>query len=328
VQPQLQQRSATPLQAAAGAHTHLLQELYVTSATGYLFRAYDLPLQSQSQPALTVTGVDEPVPIAEDGHKLYVGSYNDGTIHTYDLPLRSHVTQAAAPMAPAARARYVPPFNSRSANDPAKQRAVSAGFDAGVGNVSGLAISRGYLYAVGSGPEVQQYKLPLVSGERPSGSIAVSTFDFVALAARDRVLYVASTTLGTISGYRLPLTSGESPEFTISTPPQTNAAIGIAVEGTCGCSASHLYVTQYSNGTVLEYALPYHKGEAPARINVRADGGTFPYGIAVGNDHLFVTASGSIFAYRLPVIRGQKPDAINAFEQENATDLAVSPTCY
>ena len=63
------------------------KNLYVTSASPYFFNGYRLPLHNGEEATLTETGVNEPVPIADDGRDLYVGSFDDGTIFTYSLPL-------------------------------------------------------------------------------------------------------------------------------------------------------------------------------------------------------------------------------------------------
>lgn len=67
------------------------QNLYVTSASPYFFNGYHLPLQRGEGPTLTERGVNEPVPIVDDGHDLYVGSFDDGTIFAYPLPVVSNL---------------------------------------------------------------------------------------------------------------------------------------------------------------------------------------------------------------------------------------------
>ena len=69
------------------------------------------------------------------------------------------------------------------------------------------------------------------------------------------MLYIASTTAGTVSGYRLPLRDDETPSYTITTIPQIDGAVGVAVDG----EGSHLYISLYAVGyttDVYEYGFP------------------------------------------------------------------------
>lgn len=295
--------------------------LYVTSATPYFFNAYYLPLHSGDEPALTVRGVNEPVPIVDDSRDLYVGSFDDGTIYTYPLPLGS-TSKDAAPAATVSHGRYVAPFSGRRSVGPAEP-ASNGGIPSGLGDLSGLARSGDFLYVAGkgaTGEEVLEYRLPLVAGETPSSSVTgFSIFDQLGIAAQHNTLYVASTTAGTLGAYRLPLKDNELPQYTIMTTPQIDGAAGVAVDGNHG----HLYVSLYTTGDVYEYQLPYRVGEKPTMLDVKSEtGGELPYGIAVGEDHLFVTA-GAILAYRLPITSSTRPDATVQFNEGNAAGVAV-----
>ncbi|MGC1379580.1 MAG: hypothetical protein WA814_01010, partial [Candidatus Baltobacteraceae bacterium] len=65
------------------------RNLYVTSASPSFFNEYRLPLRSDEAPTLTETGINEPVPIADNGRNLYVASFDDSEVFTYKLPLVS-----------------------------------------------------------------------------------------------------------------------------------------------------------------------------------------------------------------------------------------------
>ncbi len=150
-----------------------------------------------------------------------------------------------------------------------------------------------------------EYRLPLVMGEKPSGSITgFSMFDFIGVAVRNKTLYVASTVNGTVGAYTLPLKFNERPEYTIVTVPESDGASGVAVNG----SGTRLYVSSYSVGVVDEFKLPYQPGEKPKILETSGR----PYGIAVGGNHLFVTA-GDVYAYRLPLTSSSGPDAVVPF---------------
>lgn len=326
--PPLQQASRVS-QVYPTARGFSMQELYVASATPYFFDAYSLPLQNNESPALMETGVNEPVPLADDERHLYVGSFDDGTIYTYDLPLAANAPRERALTTAISQGRYMFPFSGRRSADTAQGQGSGEGIPSGLGDLSGLAVHGDRLYVAGDGTlgeEVLEYKLPLIAGELPSGSITgFSVIDFLGLAAQSSTLYIASTTAGTIGAYHLPLKSGELPQYTISTVPQIDAATGIAA-GDCNLKG-HLYVTQYSDGDVEDYALPYQLGEMPTTLDVRSSsGGELPYGIAVDKDHLFVTA-GSILSYRLPLSLGETPDAVAPFTNGFATGVAVSHPC-
>jgi hypothetical protein len=305
------------------------QNLYVTSASPYFFQGYQLPLHDGEGPSLAEMGVDEPIPIVDDGRDLYVGSFDDGTIFTYPLPIVSNpgLRKAALKAAASRDPFYVPPFSGTHSTQPPSRPATNGGLPSGLGDLSGLAVSDGYLYAAGEGPlghEVLEYRLPFVSGERPSGSITgFAPIDFLGIAARHRTLYVASTTAGTIGAYRLPLRKDEAPTYLISTIPQIDGAVGIAVNH----DGRHLYVSLYAVGTttndVYEYRLPYQNGESPKSLNVALQTGERPYGIAVSEDHLFVGAVDEIVSYRLPLTSRTTPEVILPYPVGGAYGVAA-----
>lgn len=303
------------------------QNLYVTSASPYFFNEYRLPLHNREDPTLTETGVNEPVPIVDDGRDLYVGSFDDGTIFTYPLPLTSTLPLRKVALAAAASNEpYIAPFSGTHSAEPAGRPATDGGLPSGLGDLSGLAVSGGYLYVAGvgySGSEVLEYRLPFVSGETPSGSVAGFSFDFLGIATRNHTLYIASTVAGTVGAYRLPLRSGEAPRYTIPTIPQIDGAVGVAVDG----DGNHLYVSFYAvgyNADVYEYRLPYRKGESPKTLDVISQTGGEPaYGIAVSQNHLFVGAETVIVSYRLPFTSRTMPEAMVSFAGGLATDVAA-----
>jgi hypothetical protein len=297
--------------------------LYVTSADPYFFSAYRLPLHNGESPKIRKTGINEPVPIADDNNNLYVGSFNDGTIYTYALPLVPTLDRAE-PVTTYPEARYAAPFagtRSRGPSD-ASLPTSNGGVPSGLEDLSGLAASGGYLYVAGAGPrgeKVLEYRLPFVLGEKPSGSVmGFSMFDFIGIAVRNQTLYVASTMNGTVGAYTLPLQSNERPEYTIETVPQSGGASGVAVNG----NGTRLYVSLYSVGVVDEFKLPYQIGEKPKVLDVESETGGRPYGIAVGGNHLFVTA-GDIYAYRLPLMSSSEPDATVPFPDGFAAGVAA-----
>lgn len=301
--------------------------LYVTSASPYFFNEYRLPLHNDEAPTLRETGVNEPVPIVDDGRDLYVGSFDDGTIFTYPLPLSRNLPPPKATLVAAlSKGPYVAPFSGRHWAAPAGRIATNGGLPSGLGDLSGLAVSAGYLYVAGvgdPGSEVLEYRLPFVPGETPSGSVTGFSFDFLGIAARKHTLYIASTVAGTVSAYPLPLRNDETPSYTITTVPQIDGAVGVAVDG----DASHLYVSllrSYTTGDVYEYRLPYRNGESPKTLDVISQtGGEPPYGIAVGGNHLFVGADTVIVSYRLPLTLRTKPEAIVPFPGGDASDVAA-----
>jgi hypothetical protein len=312
--PQLQATS-TPPKVSATMHRLSGQKLYVTSAFPFFFDAYRLPLHGGAMPKKTEMGVNEPVPIVDDGRDLYVGSFDDGTIYTYPLPLSNKAQKAttAAAATAASEDAYVAPFSAGRSADPTGLPAMNQGLPSGLTNLSGLAVSDNYLYVAGVSfmlgeSEVLEYRLPLAAGEAPSGSVAGFPFDFLGLTASNHTLYVASTVAGTVGAYRVPLTTDEPPRYTIATKPQSDGAVGVAVE----CDR-HLYVSLYTTGDVYEYRLPYRSGESHKTLDVQSGAsGGLPYGVAVGEGHLFVTA-GSILSYRLPLSSGTAPEAIVPF---------------
>jgi hypothetical protein len=263
-------------------------QLFVTSAAPYFFDAYALPLRSREHPSIRKTGVNEPVPIANDGRTLYVGSFEDGKIYAYDLPLTAKPGTA---------------------------------FPAGLGDLSGLAVGEGYLYVAGEGPRGEQvlaYRLPLIAGEKPSASVTgFANLDFLSVTTRNRILYIASTTAGTVGAYHLPLEDGARPDYTIETVAQDDGATGVAVDRT----GEHLYVSMCEFGDIYDYRLPYRRGQKPTILDVESETG--PYGIAVGADRLFVTA-GSLLAYALPLKPGAMPETTVPFARGAAAGVSAS----
>ncbi len=134
---------------------------------------------------------------------------------------------------------YIAPFSGAHPPKPAGAPATNEGIPSGLGDLSGLAVSGGYLYVAGEGSfgnEVLEYRLPFVPSEVPSGSVTgFSGIDFLGVAARDHTLFVASTTAGTVRAYHLPLRSNETPSYTIPTVPQIDGAVGVAVDGEAIC---------------------------------------------------------------------------------------------
>ncbi len=284
----LPQSEAILSPALAATHASQKPQLFVTSAAPYFFDAYALPLRSHERPSIRETGINEPVPIANDDRMLYVGSFEDGKIYAYDLPLTAKRGNA---------------------------------FPAGLGDLSGLAVGEDYLYVAGEGPrgeEVLAYRLPLIAGEKPSAAVTgFANLDFLNVATRNRTLYIASTTSGTVGVYHLPLVDGARPDYTIETVPQDDGATGVAVDRT----GKHLYVSMCEFGDIYDYQLPYHRGEKPTILEVESESG--PYGIAVGTDRLFVTA-GSLLAYALPLKPGAMPETTVPFARGAAAGVSAS----
>jgi hypothetical protein len=281
-------------------------ELYVASAEPYFFSAYALPLVSGETPSFTSTSVNEPVPVAQDSEHLYVGSFDDGVIYQYNLPL----PPILAPPALVHHAAYIAPF-SRAPMLAPQQCDPPQSFCPGLAELSGLAVTDKYLYVAGStglSHEVLQYALPLTESEVPSGSvIGFSYSDFLGIAAQNRTLYVASTTAGTVGAYALPLTLNQQPKYTISTASQDTGATGVAIDRGC----HHLYVSLLEYDAVYVFKLPYITGVPPTVLHVNSSTGS-PYGIAISASNLFVTA-GDIFAYPLPLTSESVPDAVVPF---------------
>jgi DNA-binding beta-propeller fold protein YncE len=290
----LSQTDAIVRSAPAATAASQQRQIFVTSAMPYFFDAYTLPLRGGEHPAIQETGVKEPVPVANDGRTLYVGSFDDGKIYSYDLPLGSGLTAKAG-----------------------------TAFSPGLGDLSGLAVAEGYLYVAGEGAgdhEVLAYALPLIAGERPSASVTgFSSLDFLNVATRNHTLYIASTTAGTVGAYHLPLQERARPEYTIETVPQDDGATGVAVDG----NGEHLYVSLYEFGDIYDYRLPYRRGETPAILDVESETGGSPYGVAVGGNRLFVTA-GSLLAYSLPLKPNSVPEATVPFAG-GAAGISASP---
>lgn len=294
----------SPATSASSSELHLNAELYVASAAPYFFNAYRLPLFDSEAPIAHETGVNEPVPLANDFHHLYIGSFDDGVIYTFGLPLSRNGLRSSA-----TRGRFVMPFAREKRHVP-RCGNIPGAFCAGVSDPSGLAVADKYLYVAGestSGDEVLQYALPLRRSEVPSGSVTgFSQIDFLSIAAENGTLYVASTTGGTVGAYSLPLMPNQPVEYTINTAVQYDGATGVAVDRRC----HHLYVSLYTLGQIYDYKLPYRPSEPPTILQVDPRSG--PFGIAVGDDHLFVTddTAGEIEAYPLPLTSLSIPDAI------------------
>jgi|GEM_PF-5130062 len=291
---------------AAGPAARSKEHLYVASANPYFVNEYTLPLRSDELPLRSLTNVNEPVPVFDDGSDLYVGSFNDGSIYVFPLPLAAYLAGSK----PSHYSAYVEPFSRTDSASltpplPAAPGSIASGLD----DLSGLTVEDGFLYVAGAGGRhatVLAYRLPLFAGEKPSGSISTfSPFDFLGVAARNGTLFVESTIEGSVAAYTLPLGRKERPEFTIPTVPQNDGAAGIAVDA----SARHLYVALYRTGAVYEYRLPYVTGETPRRLDVENQTGGLPYGIALDATHLFVTANG-IAAYALPITSHSQPGTI------------------
>lgn len=259
--------------------------LYVASANPYFFSEYGLPLRSGETPILSDANVDEPVPIFDDGSDLYVGSFDDGTIYDFSLPLSAYLGHLKRARSAGDRA-YAVPLSLVRPENPAQLHAGPGAFATGLGDLSGLTEDSGLLYVAGAGGRhaaVLAYRLPLVAGERPSASLSsFSAFDLLGVAARNGTLFVASTIQGTVEAYRLPLGRKPHPEYAIPTVPQENGAAGLAVDG----SGKHLYVALYTTGAVYEYRLPYVSSEIPKRLDVEAQTGGLPYGVALNATHL------------------------------------------
>lgn len=305
---------------------HLLSSrrlLYVTSATPYFFSAYRLPLHSGESPKIRMTGVNEPVPIANDNNDLYVGSFDEGTVYTYPLPL-APAFDRSGPATGYANDSYAAPFARARRRGPnaSPSPSSSGGVPSGLTDLSGLASDGQHMYVAGAGPRderVLEYRLPFVNGEKPSGSVTgFSMFDFIGIAISNKTLYVASTVNGTVGAFSLPLKADERPEYTIATDPQSDGASGVAVKR----DGTRLYVSLYSAGVIDEFKLPYEPGEQPKVLGVESETGGRPYGISVAGNHLFVTA-GDIYAYRLPLIANSQPDAVVPFSGGFAAGVAT-----
>jgi hypothetical protein len=269
--------------------------LFVASSSPYFVDEFALPLSDESVPEQQITNVNEPVPLATDPTHLYVGSFDDGLIYTYPLPL--------------------------SGSSPRPNRSAPSGFFPGIGSLSGLAVEGKFLYVAGegrAGNEVRAFQLPLVSGQPTASLGGFNRFDFLGIAAGAHVLYVASTTAGTVAAYKLPLQTNESPEYTITTALQDDGATGVAV------NSHRLYVSLLQTGEIYAYALPYRDGGRPLKLNVRAaTGGENPYGIAVGASHLFVTAGSMILSYPLPISSHSVPDTTVPFTSGSGAGIAI-----
>lgn len=257
--------------------------LFVASAEPYFVAEYALPLSSASMPIVTVSGIDEPVPLAVDSDHLIAGSFDDGAVYRYRLPLG------------VSSGRFVKILDA--------------------GTPSGLAIGAGYLYVAASAPNLREtisaYARPVQRGSIPVATIQYGTNDFLGIAATRDTLYAASAATGTLRAYATPLAPGERARFTIHLRRQQNAAIGVAA------TEKQLYVTDYTTGALLQYALPYQPGEKPVRVDMkRANGGVNPqpYGVAADAAFVYVSAFGAIYQYRTPLRGSELPDAIVPFD--------------
>jgi hypothetical protein len=270
-----------------------------------------------------MTGVNEPVPIANDNNDLYVGSFDEGTVYTYPLPL-APAFDRSAPATGYNKDSYAAPFARTRRRGPqgTPSPTSSGGVPSGLTDLSGLASDGQHIYIAGAGPRddrVLEYRLPFVTGEKPSGSVTgFSMFDFIGIAISNKTLYVASTVNGTVGAYTLPLKAHERPEYTIGTSPQSDGASGVAVNG----NGTRLYVSLYSIGIVNEFKLPYEPGAKPKVLEVESETGGRPYGISVAGNHLFVTA-GNVYAYRLPFTSNSQPDAVVPFSDGFAAGVAA-----
>ena len=190
---------------------------------------FRLPIHDHERATARAGGMRQPAAVTADARHLYVGSYNVGTIYTYDLPLTKHATPEL--------------------------------FSAPTG-VSGLACSGRYIY-VAQPSGVLEYRLPLVAGEKPSGQIGGYGSDFIGLAARNGTLFVASSIEGTVSGYHLPLRHAP-PYFTIQMKPEIDSSVRLVV----GLDGTDLYVARTWDSNVYDFRLPYHANEVPTIVSL------------------------------------------------------------
>lgn len=291
-------------------------QILFAASLSYDVAAFGIPFTKNSIPVAALN-VDEPVPLAVGKHNLFVGSFSDGAVYRYKLPLTAGDAGEKLPIGfggaqPASRYR-----------NPLSELASKAVVNVGV--PSGIAVGRDTLFVAGASQsgreEVLAYSRPISAGQAPYATLTYGSNDFLSLASAGNTLYVASTTLGTVRAYATPLTTNAKPEYTIHFAPQTNAAISVAV-------SDAIYVTDYTDGDVLVYHLPYRNGEAPITLDLKsADQGNnpVPYGVAADRTHLYVSglSSDAIYQYRLPIVAGEKPGAALSFSAP--TGLAVWP---
>jgi len=217
-----------------------------------------------------IVPLNEPIPVAADGRDVFVGSYDDNRVYEYALPL----TASSRPIA------SVPVF------------------------APGGLVARGkFLYAITLGSrnllELVRFHLPIQAYSRPTVLIVGRHRDGFNITSTARTLYVARWSTTSVSAYALPMTHGEKPEYTLR-----NIFGDVAVTP----HETYLYVTR--DDAVLEYHLPYKKGEEPAGLtfsnlrNVSAPGS-----MAVWNGRLFVTAGSCFLSYALPFARNMLPIA-------------------
>src|SRR5579863_8185609 len=132
---------------AAGPAERSKEHLYVASANPYFVNEYTLPLRSDELPLLSLTNVNEPVPVVDDGSDLYVGSFNDGAIYVFALPLPAYLGGSKQ----SHRSAYVEPFSrdhpASFATPPAAPGSIASGLD----DLSGLTVEDGFLYVAGAG---------------------------------------------------------------------------------------------------------------------------------------------------------------------------------
>ncbi|HEV3152409.1 MAG TPA: hypothetical protein VGZ02_01245 [Candidatus Baltobacteraceae bacterium] len=264
---------------------------------------FALPLSNDSKPVVRLTDVNEPIPVAVGPQDLFVGSFSDGDIFRFKLPLTASSTGERLPV------RLAPKQFATAFQTPLSGAASGPSPVIAIGTPSGLAVDQGYLYVAGAAAngrfQVQAFARPVTGGETPAAVIkGYSSIDFLGLAAEGDTLFVASTTQGTIRAFTLPLTSGAVPRYTLHIPPQQNAAIGVATRHHI------LYVTNYSTGEVLAYTLPHPA--KPVRLDLKpANNGSnpAPYAVTASDKYLYVSGN-AIYQYRLPVSAGEKPSAI------------------
>ena len=92
----------------------------------------------------------------DDGRDVQVGSFDDGTIFTYPLPLSRNLSRKLPLAANLSNEPYVAPFSGRHWAEPAGRIAMNGGLPSGLGDLSGLAVTGGYLYVAGAGYSGQE----------------------------------------------------------------------------------------------------------------------------------------------------------------------------
>jgi hypothetical protein len=192
---------------------------------------------------------------------------------------------------------------------------LSHAFCARLGDPSGLAVAHQYLYASGasaSGEEVLQYALPLRKPELPSGSVTgLSKIDVPPSQRRTERFTILQRRRN-----RRSLLAAAYAEPTAGIHDQHSTTVQRCDWCRRRSSLPHLYVSLFTLGRVYDYKLPYRLSEPPTILQVNPYRG--PYGITVGDDHLFVTdgTAGAIEAYPLPLTPMSIPDAIVPFADQ------------